>query len=120
APAEHLRRLLEARRRLSPIIDDGAAVQVLSTDAETAAAYLFSAPAGTAVTIVNVGDDPVDIDLALPNDPGRFRDELTNEILTPAEGALHIICPPHSVQMLREHRADTGATAGSVTARRSQ
>ncbi|MGD8239168.1 MAG: DUF6259 domain-containing protein [Armatimonadota bacterium] len=120
APAEHLRRLLEARRRLSAVIDDGASVQVLGTDAETAAAYLFSSPAGRAVTIVNVGDDRVDMRLALPNGPGQFRDELTDEILTPDEKTVPVTCAPHSLRMLREHRAYSGATPGAATARRSR
>jgi len=102
APTEHLRRLLKARGRLSAIIDDGATVESLSTNAETVAAYLFDSRAGRAVTIVNVGEDPVDVGVSLAEGAGRFRDEVTTEIVATDGGSLRVTCPPHSIRMLRE------------------
>ncbi len=102
AAAEHLRRLVEARGRLSPIIDDGATVEVLSTDAEATAAYLFRSAAGRVITVVNVGDDAVEVRLPAPDTTGRFRDEVTGDVVESGEDGLGVRYGGHSVRMLRE------------------
>jgi hypothetical protein len=102
AAAEHLRRLVEARGRLSPIIDDGATVEILSTDEKATAAYLFRSPAGRVVTVVNVADDAVEVRLPVPDATGRLRDEVTGHVVERGEDGLSVRCSGHSVRMLRE------------------
>ena len=104
APAEHIRQLLEARAKLSPIIDDGATVQRLDAKVPNAEAYLFVAPAGAAVTIANFGDAPVNAILPIPTSltPRQFKDEITGARCDVSSAGLPVTCPPHALRMLSD------------------
>jgi hypothetical protein len=101
APAAHVRQLAGARRPLSPIIDEGGEMEVLETDSDTTAAYRFTSQAGTALTVVNVGNDAKTVTLAVEEGISGFTEEVTGDRVECDDGRLTVDCPPHSVRLLR-------------------
>ena len=77
-------------------------MEVLGTDEETMVAYLFRSPAGRVMTVVNVGNEAVEVQLSVPDVVGRFRDEVSGEVVDGREDGLSVSCRGHSVRMLRE------------------
>lgn len=111
SPANHLRPLLQARARLSPIIDDGTALQVLETDSEQVAAYLFTGPAGRAITVVNAGGTKAKLSLTVSDGESYFCDEISGQTLAVRKGHLEIICPAHSLRFLRMEKTEKESNA---------
>lgn len=106
APTAHLRRLLEARRRLSPMIDDGANVEPLAADDPNVAAYLFHSSLGQVLTLVNVGDKPVRVRLTLPDAMAgaRLEDELDGGTHVAVDQTLELVVAPHALRFLSRRR----------------
>jgi len=102
SPAAHLRKQLEARRRLSPVIDNDATLKVLEMNHEKAAAYLFTSTAGRVLTTLNVSNKSVERSVAVPGKASEFTDEVTGETLKVHDGRVEVTCPAHTVRFLRE------------------
>ena len=98
--ASNLRPLVEARSRLSPIIDDGATMTPLETGQPYAQAFFFSSPKGCALTMVSFADDPASIHVQLPTGAGDLRFESLADsppLQTAPDGAVSVDLAPHSM-----------------------
>jgi hypothetical protein len=101
--ASHLRELLGTRSELSHIIDDGAIVQALESGQREAFTYLFDSQLGSVLTIVNVGNELLEltINLSEREGSGYVIDEQSGVKIEIQEGALAVPVPAHSIRMLR-------------------
>ncbi|MBA2320575.1 MAG: hypothetical protein H0V89_05405 [Deltaproteobacteria bacterium] len=97
SPAAHLGRVLRARAAVAPIIDAGATIKRIETDARNTVAWQFDGPGGRCVTAVNTGNDAVTV--ALPD--GRWEELVSGK---PA-GKARLELAGHSVAILTSRGA---------------
>lgn len=90
APTEHVRKLVEARTKLGPVLVDSS-VTVVDTGDPATAAYRFEGPNGRAFTAVNVGSAAASI--SVPK--GRYTDLVSGEAATEADASV----PGHAVRL---------------------
>lgn len=102
APQRHLKPLVRARVRLSPVLDADCEVKLLTTVDDHALAYAFRAGNKVAVTAVNTSNDAVDVALpAIPGGKSRTLEEATgSDTLTWNKQGATVRVDAHSVRML--------------------
>jgi hypothetical protein len=98
APAEYVKALLIARRKLAPIIDHGSSVELVRTPFPRVAGWRFSSDKGLALTAVSVADVPRQVHF--PNISGGWTDAVTGDKFSAKDNALTVPVPAHRVRLL--------------------
>ena len=95
-----MKALLAGRATLAKIIDHGSSVsRVDSGSPRLVAAWRFTSAHGTALTCVNVADEPHTV--AFPGTSGTWKDVVKEEPFTASGNTLHMPVPAHRVRLLR-------------------
>jgi hypothetical protein len=97
--ADYVKSLLEARASLAKVIDYEAAVSRVQTGFPRVAAWRFTGPNGSALTCVNVADEPRSVSFS--DAAGVWRDGVNGETFRATNGALSVSIPTHRVRLLR-------------------
>lgn len=97
-PAEYVKRLLQARRKLAPIIDHGSSVELVRTNSPKAVGWRFASDAGVALTAVSVDD--VAREVSFPNARGTWIDAAVGDKFTARDNNLLIPVSAHGVRFL--------------------
>jgi hypothetical protein len=95
APTARVRALVQARRAVAPVIE-GSTLTPLPSESPHVAGYRFEGPGGLGISWVNVGTEPVQVELP----SGRWREHLQGEDL--AGGRLEL--PPHDLRWFTSTR----------------
>ena len=100
APTEYVKALLEARRKLAPIIDHGSSVELLRSQFPRAAGWRFTSDKGMALTAVNLADVPREVHF--PNTSGTWVDAVSGKEFAARQNTLAVPVPAHSVRLLSQ------------------
>ncbi|HEV8072183.1 MAG TPA: DUF6259 domain-containing protein [Planctomycetaceae bacterium] len=98
APTTHIKSLLTARRTLARFIDHGSSVARVNSGSTHAAAWRFTGANGTALTSINVGNEPCRV--VFPNAAGIWIDAVSGERFRTQGGKLTAVVSAHSVRLL--------------------
>jgi hypothetical protein len=98
APTEYVKALLNARRKLAPIIDHGSSVELVRTPFPRVVGWRFTSHNGMALTAVSVAEVPREVHF--PNARGTWIDAIRGDKFAAKENTLAVPVPPHGVRLL--------------------
>jgi len=98
APTEYVKALMQARRKLAPIIDHGSSVELVRSPFPRAAGWRFTSDKGMALTAVSLAD--VTREVQFPNTSGTWIDGVSGDEFAAKGNTLAVPVPAHRVRLL--------------------